>query len=186
MLTSDTELGGENVTSALSPGTLVKKKDLFVSRIIPVTCTVHRSLCSACCLLWCAKGRLPRARVGRCGRKPMWLLTVGKLEGCNYKHEDGVLSCRIPWKYETVLAGGFSSSAAAAGPCWWCQGTVRNRAEVGEGDLTHLELTVGKSLYFSYGKGKPGLLIGTMELTDVMFCFLKNSSVLLNISQVVH
>lgn len=35
MLTGDTELGQENVDAAL---TLVKKKSLFVSRIVPVTC----------------------------------------------------------------------------------------------------------------------------------------------------
>lgn len=26
-------------------------------------------------------------------------------------------SCRIPWKYEKVLAGGISSTAAVVGPC---------------------------------------------------------------------
>lgn len=87
MLTSDTELGGENVASALTE----VKKGLFVSRIIPVTRIIQQSLCSTRCRLWGAEGRLPRARVGWCGRKPMWLLTVGKLEGCNWKHEDCVV-----------------------------------------------------------------------------------------------
>lgn len=80
MLTGDTELGQENVDAAL---TLVERS-LFVRRIIPVTHVMQQSLNSTCCLLWCAEGTLPRARVGQ----HAWLVVVGKLEECNWKHED--------------------------------------------------------------------------------------------------
>lgn len=82
-MTSDIELGGDSIDSAL---TLVKK-GLFVSQIIPVRHIMQESLCSTHCC-WCAVGRLSSARVGWCRRKPAWLLMVGKLEVYNWKYED--------------------------------------------------------------------------------------------------
>lgn len=68
-------------------------KGFFVSQIIPVTRIMQQSLCSTHCC-WCAVGRLPRAKVGWCRRKPVWLLMVGKLEACNWKYKGCGL---FPW-----------------------------------------------------------------------------------------
>lgn len=85
-MTSDSKLYGENFSSALM-------EKLFGSRVVAITAIMQQSLCSTLCLL-CHRGKTAqskgwsRARLGLCGRKPVWLLIVGKLEEYNWKHED--------------------------------------------------------------------------------------------------
>lgn len=154
MLTSNTELVGESAASAL---TLVGKKK-FV-------CNQNHSCCTPCSRACAALAASPGVWRKDCP-EPGWAGVGGSQCGCLQweSWEDGNssflignmkavgFSCRIPWKYEMILAGGFSSTAAVVGHA------VRNRAKAGDGHLTHLGVTAGKSL-FCRGKTNLGHIL---------------------------
>lgn len=88
-MTSDSKLCGENVSSALMEKLFFfwEQSCCYYSHHAAVL--VRRSMPSLECGGKAAqsKGR-SRAKVGSCGRKPEWLLTVGKVKEYNWKHEE--------------------------------------------------------------------------------------------------
>lgn len=119
MLTSNTKLVGESAASAL---TLVGKKKFI--------CNQNHSCCTSCSRACAALAASPGVWRKDCP-EPGWAGVGGSQCGClqweswedwNSNFLIGNMkavgfSCRIPWKYETILAGGFSSTAAVVGPC---------------------------------------------------------------------